>query len=81
MKTLLHDIVNKISPVFTLTRSSPTLTFFSDQRRNEALDTMQFLTLYQLLRETIKVGNGEMLLTLYKPLVSVFDTYNRTKYR
>ena len=81
MSNLLTPVANLITPTFVPARSSPQLAFLNDERQNEGLQTLQFLTLYQLLRESIKVGNGGLLLSLYKPLVSVFERYHRTKYR
>jgi hypothetical protein len=48
---------------------------------NEALNVLQFATLYQLLKESIKVADGDLLMSLYKPSLAVFESFHRTKYR
>ena len=70
-----------IMPIFTPTTSSPQAVFFDNHFQNEAFHTLQFLTLFHLMRESIKTANGELLLSLYKPCLPVFDRYHRTKYR
>ena len=74
-------MASKIVPYFKSNRQSPELIFFDDEGHNEALHTLQFLTLFQLLREGIRVGDGELVLQLYKPCLPIFDLYARTKYR
>ena len=76
-----EPMASKIVPYFKSNRQSPELIFFDDEGHNEALHTFQFLTLFQLLREGIRVGDGELVLQLYKPCLPIFDLYARTKYR
>jgi len=51
------------------------------QVETEAYLVLQFLSLYQLLKESIKVGHGELLLSLKKSCLPVFHQFHRTKYR
>jgi hypothetical protein len=53
----------------------------SDLELNEAIHILQFLTLFKLLRESLAVAHGEVVMTLKKACLPVFHEFHRTKYR
>jgi len=55
--------------------------FGDDEVFNEAQYILQFLSLYKLLKEAVKLADGELLFSLYKPSLAVFHQFHRTKYR
>jgi len=81
LDTFTDSMAMKITPRFVSAQSVSHEAFTTDEASNEAVYTLQFLTLYQLFREAIHVADGELLMILYKPALAVFDRFHRTKYR
>jgi len=81
MNSFIRPLAENVAPHFHENAPAPSGVFSNDELENEALFTFQFLTLYKLLKEALKVADGELLMSLYKPNLAVFDKFHRTKYR
>jgi len=71
-------MVQVLAPIFTPDATAPTT---DNPLFGESLYIFQFLTLYKLWKEAIKVAHGSLVVALYKSTLPVFHNFHRTKYR